>query len=101
MHKLLVDNAVEVCRKRKQEGDCIITPSLSIGLYEEAIVTMAAELEELRDSSTLPKGWRWLELGEETNYGDFCCDPRAAPVRITEGTLIMNERNHPVSRRST
>ena len=48
----------------------------------------------------LPKGWRWLRLGEWVREGDYCCDPRTKPVRIiVNRAWKMTPRNHPVRRK--
>lgn len=47
----------------------------------------------------LPKGWRWLRVGEWAQIGDVCCDPRIMPVKLTDGGWQMHETSHPVRTR--
>jgi hypothetical protein len=50
----------------------------------------------------LPKGWRWLTMGEWVKAGDYCCDPRVMPVKIlVDHAWQMSETCHPVRRRTT
>lgn len=45
----------------------------------------------------LPKGWRWLGVGEWAEYGDFCHDPRCPePTKVIAGGWLMTDQNHPV-----
>ncbi len=46
----------------------------------------------------LPKGWRWLKIGEVTKFGYVACDRRIAPVKILVGGDIISETHHPVRR---
>jgi hypothetical protein len=47
----------------------------------------------------LPKGWRWLNVGEWAKPGDVCCDDRIPPVRILENGWQQTEQTHPVRTR--
>lgn len=44
----------------------------------------------------LKRGWRWLRVGEWAEIGDFCCDPRIMPVKLTDGGWCMTKQHHPV-----
>lgn len=41
----------------------------------------------------LPKGWRWLNLGERVQAGDMTCDPRCNPVMAMTREQLL--RYHP------
>ncbi len=53
-----------------------------------------------RKPHRLPKGWRWLRMGEFVREGDYCCDPRIMPVEIeVSHAWQMSEGCHPVRRK--
>lgn len=48
----------------------------------------------------LPKGWRWLRIGEWIRVGDYCCDARIQPVQIiVNRAWKMTKDHHPVRRK--
>lgn len=51
----------------------------------------------------LPRGWRWLRLGELPKRGDVLVDPRVRPVVIKVAGITrewrLTESHHPVRRR--
>ena len=48
----------------------------------------------------LPKGWRWLKIGEWVSVGDLVCDSRLPPVEVIyPGGWKMDAQCHPVRRR--
>jgi len=52
------------------------------------------------DRPSAPRGWNWLRIGEMTQPGDLCCDPRSHPVVIEiayPGPITAN--HHPILRR--
>src|SRR5579859_814857 len=52
-------------------------------------------------SLILPKGWRWLDLGERTRVGDVSCNPLMPPVKIISGGDTITISHHPIRRRET
>lgn len=47
----------------------------------------------------LPKGWRWLKVGEYIEYGDVACDTRIPPVKRIVGGEYFNKMHHPIRRK--
>jgi hypothetical protein len=45
MHPLALKEVVKVCRQREREGDCPITPALSVEVLEDAVVSLASQLQ--------------------------------------------------------
>jgi hypothetical protein len=47
----------------------------------------------------LPRGWRWLKVGEWVKAGDVGCDPRIAKVAILKSWGYLTPTHHPVQRK--
>jgi hypothetical protein len=54
-------------------------------------------MQDSQAIQALPRGWRWLKVGEYAEPGDILCDPRAMPAKIMSG-FPMTAQMHPVRR---
>lgn len=67
---------------------------------EDALAKARLRERRKKAATALPKGWRWLRLGEWVRIGDYCCDPRTKPVRvIVPRAWQMAPACHPVRRK--
>lgn len=58
---------------------------------------------ERRDSQRilrLPRGWRWLKMGEAIHVGDVMHDPRGEPITLIYASgCTVTDTHHPVRRK--
>ena len=53
MHKLIADPQIAQVRKRASEGDCPITPSLSVESLEDLVLHLASHLDDVYEHAKI------------------------------------------------